>query len=120
MATQNATDVESPVRAESRETPATGNAPARDNANGRANGNGRGNPETLAKAMGWFSVGLGIAEIVAPRAMSKLIGAPPKNSKLVRWMGVRELTAGVGILAQPRRPEWMWARVSGDTVDLAL
>jgi uncharacterized membrane protein len=35
-------------------------------------------------------------------------------------MGVREIGAGLGILANPRSKEWMGSRVGGDLVDLAL
>jgi len=38
----------------------------------------------------------------------------------LRALGLRELTSGVGILSQPRRPAWLWSRVAGDAMDLAL
>jgi uncharacterized membrane protein len=34
-------------------------------------------------------------------------------------MGVRELSAGIGILAARRRAPWLWGRVAGDAIDLA-
>jgi uncharacterized membrane protein len=34
--------------------------------------------------------------------------------------GVRELTSGAGILAKRRRASWLWYRVLGDVIDLAL
>jgi hypothetical protein len=77
----------------------------------------------LARALGWFSVGLGMAEVVAPRRLGKLIGAPG-HEWLLRAMGLREIMAGVGLLtAQPdTKPlsKWMLARVGGDAIDLAL
>jgi L-ascorbate metabolism protein UlaG (beta-lactamase superfamily) len=77
----------------------------------------------LARALGWFSVGLGMAEVVAPRRLGKLIGAPG-HEWLLRAMGLREIMAGVGLLtARPdAKPlsKWMLARVGGDAVDLAL
>ena len=33
--------------------------------------------------------------------------------------GFRELTAGIGILTQPRPAGWIWGRVAGDVMDLA-
>jgi uncharacterized membrane protein len=35
-------------------------------------------------------------------------------------MGLREIAAGVGILSQRRPSAWMWGRVAGDALDLAL
>jgi uncharacterized membrane protein len=43
-----------------------------------------------------------------------------ENRRLLRALGLRELATGVGILAQPDRPGWMWARVGGDVMDLAF
>jgi uncharacterized membrane protein len=42
------------------------------------------------------------------------------NRGLVRAMGVREIAHGVGILSRPSRPGWVWSRVGGDMIDLAL
>jgi hypothetical protein len=41
---------------------------------GRNGRTGSLNPEQLAQVLGWFSIGLGIAELVAPRQLSRLIG----------------------------------------------
>jgi uncharacterized membrane protein len=38
----------------------------------------------------------------------------------MRAVGVRELVAGVGIFTNRRPTQWVWARVAGDTMDLAL
>jgi hypothetical protein len=77
--------------------------------------------ETLAKALGWFSIGLGVTELVAPRVIGRVIGAPDdrRTQMLTRAYGLREIAAGVGILRQPRHARWMWTRVAGDAVDLA-
>jgi hypothetical protein len=77
--------------------------------------------ETLSKALGWFSIGLGVTELVAPRVIARVIGAPNdrRTQMLTRAYGLREIAAGVGILRQPRRARWMWSRVAGDAVDLA-
>ncbi len=76
----------------------------------------------LAKGLGWFSVALGLTELVAPRQVAKAIGIDPngKTALLTRAMGVREIAAGVGILLQPRRPIPVAARVVGDVIDLAM
>jgi hypothetical protein len=77
--------------------------------------------ETLSKALGWFSIGLGVTELVAPRVIGRVIGAPDdrKAQMLTRAYGLREIAAGVGILRQPREARWMWSRVAGDAMDLA-
>ena len=38
----------------------------------------------------------------------------------MRGLGVREITSGVGILSNERTAEWLWSRVAGDVMDLAL
>ncbi|MDP8921647.1 MAG: SRPBCC family protein [Chloroflexota bacterium] len=96
---------------------------------GRADGYGRsGNrptddtAERVATGLGWFSVGLGLAQVVTPGAVARLVGVrnDAKNRALMRLVGARELGAAVGILSRPRPAGWVWARVAGDAMDLAL
>ena len=74
------------------------------------------------RGLGWFSVGLGLAELLAPGGVARLIGVPDNSrSRLIlRGLGVRELTSGLGLLAQPESPAWLWSRVLGDAMDLVL
>lgn len=76
--------------------------------------------ETFARALGWFSIALGAAELIAPRRVARLIGAPPTsgNTNLLRSYGARELATGIGILTQPYEARWLWSRVGGDAIDL--
>ncbi len=74
---------------------------------------------TLAKALGWFSIGLGVAELAAPGRLSRLIGLRERN-KVMRALGMREITSGVGILTRRRPAGWLWSRVAGDAIDLGL
>src|SRR5947209_18691794 len=78
--------------------------------------------DPLAQFLGWFSLALGTAQVAAPRAMCRLIGAEGKGSSptLMRVMGAREMTQGLGILIRPRPTGWLWSRVAGDALDLAL
>src|SRR5918994_2200770 len=73
--------------------------------------------ERLANALGWFSIGLGLAEVVAPGSVARLVGVrdDERNRWALRAMGVREVVSGVGILAQPRPAGWVWAAVGGVT-----
>lgn len=75
----------------------------------------------LADGLGWFSLGLGLAELLAPRAVAAVIGvrADERNTTTLRAMGARELVTGAGLLTQGHSG-WMWARVLGDALDLAL
>lgn len=75
--------------------------------------------EQLAKALGWFSIGLGLAQLIAPRGMSHAIGIQDRPN-VMRALGARELASGVGILSQRRPANWLWTRVAGDAMDLAL
>src|SRR5688572_27871078 len=82
----------------------------------QVNGGGR------SKALGWFSDGLVLAQIVAPGQVASLIGAPASANtrRVMALCGVRELTSGAGILAKRRPASWLWSRVLGDVIDLAL
>ena len=72
----------------------------------------------LARGLGWFSVGLGLTELLAPRAIASISGVSNKHTGLIRLYGLRELAAGIGIFAQKNPREAMWSRVAGDAVDL--
>lgn len=77
--------------------------------------------ERLATFLGWFSIGLGLAEALAPRSVARLIGVNEHdNEKLLRGLGVREIASGIGILTTPRPTEAVMSRVFGDMMDLAL
>jgi uncharacterized membrane protein len=78
------------------------------------------NAEQLARGLGYFSLGLGLSELLAPRAIAKISGLDEKDTGVIRLMGLREILHGLGIFAQGRRPkEAVWSRVAGDALDLA-
>lgn len=76
----------------------------------------------LAKGLGWFSIGLGLAGLAAPRFVRRLIGLRDVRgaSPVVRAVGAREIASGVAILSMPGRSRPVWSRVVGDAIDLAL
>lgn len=78
--------------------------------------------ETLANTLGWLSLGLGIVGIAAPGEVARCIGVSDdtRTRELLRLIGVREIISGIGILSQPRPAGWLWSRVAGDMMDLAL
>lgn len=78
------------------------------------------NEEHLARGLGWFSLGLGLAEVLAPRELGRLIGVRGDQTKLFRMLGAREIASGIGILLQRQPAASMWSRVGGDAIDLAL
>ncbi|HVV70320.1 MAG TPA: SRPBCC family protein [Verrucomicrobiae bacterium] len=79
----------------------------------------RKNRQRLAQGLGWFSIGLGLAEFLAPRTVCSLIGVKP-NVRLMRLLGLRELATGAGLLTQPDKEPWLTARVAGDAMDLGV
>jgi uncharacterized membrane protein len=73
--------------------------------------------ERLARGLGWFSIGLGLAELIAPRRFARFLGTR-NHGILFRLMGLREIATGVGILTNHRPAGWLWSRVGGDIIDL--
>ena len=82
--------------------------------NSRANGS----VNALARSLGWFSIGLGVAELLAPRTLADQLGMRDKEA-LLRFYGARETVAGIGILMSDDPSPWIWGRVAGDALDLA-
>jgi uncharacterized membrane protein len=78
--------------------------------------------ERVARGLGWLSIGLGLAQIAAPRGVARMIGVDDDetNRNTVFAIGVRELASGVGILTRERPAGPVWTRVGGDVMDLAL
>jgi uncharacterized membrane protein len=87
---------------------------------GRKRSTLRSGDEALAKGLGAFSIALGLAEVLAPRALSSLIGIRPRPI-LLRLLGLREIASPLAIFAQGRKPAGaLWSRVAGDAIDLSL
>lgn len=71
----------------------------------------------LARVLGWFSIGLGTMELLAPRRFTETLGMEGSET-LVRTFGLREIAAGVMALSVDKNAG-MWARVGGDGLDAA-
>jgi hypothetical protein len=71
-----------------------------------------------ARGLGWFSLALGAAEILAPGSVNRALGFR-QHRTLVRGFGIRELLSGAGILLSRNPIPWLWARVAGDVLDMA-
>jgi uncharacterized membrane protein len=78
--------------------------------------------ERLAHGLGWLSIGLGLAQITAPRGVARMIGVDDDeaNRNTMLAIGMRELASGVGILTRDRPVGPVWTRVGGDVMDLVL
>jgi uncharacterized membrane protein len=78
--------------------------------------------ERRARGLGWFSIGLGLAQIGAPGSVARLIGVrdDDETRNTMFAIGLREIASGLGILSSPRPTGWVWSRVGGDLMDLAL
>jgi uncharacterized membrane protein len=88
---------------------------------GRIAWTGASDGRSLASFLGFVSLALGAAELLAPRRVARAIGLRPSaaTTAVMRGMGIRELTSGAGILSHPESKEWVGTRVAGDVVDLA-
>jgi uncharacterized membrane protein len=78
--------------------------------------------ESLSDFLGVFSLGLGLAQFLAPESMSKICGIKDAegNRTLMRALGAREISHGVAILSRQQPEKALWSRVAGDALDLAL
>src|SRR4051794_24285385 len=76
----------------------------------------------LAKFLGLFSLGLGVAQLAAPDRINKLIGVQdkPKARLIQRAVGVQELSAAQGIFAFSPPTPVLWTRVAGDLAHIGL
>ena len=68
--------------------------------------------------LGWFSIGLGVVQLVAPRQIARFIGMPGSDG-VIRACGLREIATGVGILLADDPKPWIYGRIGGDALDLA-
>ena len=73
----------------------------------------------FGNGLGWFSIALGLIGIFAPRRAARLFGTHDRPL-LFRLIGLREIASGIGILTGRQKSGWLWSRVGGDAVDLAL
>ena len=76
----------------------------------------------LAKFLGLFSFGLGVAQLAVPDRINKLIGVQdrPKARAIQRAVGVKELSAAQGIFALSPPTPVLWGRVAADIAHLGL
>jgi hypothetical protein len=88
---------------------------------GSFSNNSRQTRARIADGLGRFSIGLGLAEVIIPGKLAEFIGIEDgdKTKGIMRFYGLHEIAAGVGILSQSQPTGWLWVRVAGDMLDLA-
>jgi hypothetical protein len=74
--------------------------------------------QSLARALGWFSIGLGALEAAAPHRLARALGMPHRAG-LLKAYGLREIGTGLGILLASDPKPFIAARIAGDVLDLA-
>lgn len=73
----------------------------------------------IAQGLALVGIGIGIAEVVAPKALARCAGIG-RHSNLVQAAGVREILTGLLVLAAGNPKAWLWTRVSGDAMDATV
>jgi hypothetical protein len=76
-----------------------------------------GASDRMARNLGWFSLGLGALEILAPERITRALGMRGQES-LVRAYGFREVASGMLTLSIEKKAG-LWSRVAGDGLDIA-
>ncbi len=73
----------------------------------------------LAKGLGYFSIGLGLMELLMPAQVGEMIGVSNRYLAFLPVLGLREIAHGATILSQQKPTAGVWSRVGGDAIDLA-
>jgi hypothetical protein len=75
------------------------------------------NVRTVAYGLGWFSIALGAAELLASRRIARSLDAVG-HERVIKGFGLREIAAGLGLLHAPAHSARTWNRVAGDGMDV--
>jgi hypothetical protein len=73
--------------------------------------------DRMGRFLGWFSIGLGVLELCAPRRITHALGMKG-TEVLVRTYGAREIGSGILSLSVDRQTG-LRSRVAGDGLDVA-
>ncbi|WP_309645391.1 hypothetical protein [Phenylobacterium sp.] len=69
------------------------------------------------RALGLFSIGLGVIAVASPKRVSKFFGLDFEDEAMSAF-GAREIASGAGLLSPVRPGPWFWMRVGGDVMDM--
>jgi hypothetical protein len=72
----------------------------------------------MVRNLGWFSIALGVVELLAARHLARGADLPHDDVAVARIAGVRGVAAGIGLL-EGRPGVHIGAPVAGDVLDLA-
>lgn len=79
----------------------------------------RSGADRLARGLGWFSLGLGAVELLAPHTLGRALGMEGEGkATMLRAFGAREIAAGILSLSVDAKAG-IASRVAGDTLDIA-
>jgi len=74
-------------------------------------------PDRVGNVLGWFSLGLGLVQLLAPDRITRALGMEGQET-LVRAYGAREIGSGMLSLST-EKSLGLWSRVAGDGIDIA-
>src|SRR5688572_9525687 len=74
--------------------------------------------DRVAKSLRWFSIGLGLTELLAARRLTRFLGLEGLEP-VVRAFGVREIASGITMLSTEKETG-LWSRLAGDVLDVAF
>ncbi|WP_332773763.1 hypothetical protein [Phenylobacterium sp.] len=69
------------------------------------------------RALGLFSIGLGIVAVAWPQRVSRFFGLQFEDEAMGAF-GAREIASGAGLLSPVKPGPWFWMRVGGDVMDI--
>lgn len=72
-----------------------------------------------SRLLGWVSLAIGAAELLAPRKVAGAVGMREDQALLLRACGARQIATGIGAHSVYPVPA-LWARMGGDMADLAI
>ncbi|TIL97014.1 MAG: hypothetical protein E5Y67_36570, partial [Mesorhizobium sp.] len=64
--------------------------------------------DMVARKLGWFSIALGMVELIASERIARALGIPGKEG-VIRAYGARELSSGILSLSADRQ-SGLWSR----------
>lgn len=70
------------------------------------------------RALGLFSIGLGLIAVASPQRVSRFLGLDFEDQAMSAF-GAREIASGAGLLSPVKPGPWFWLRVGGDVMDMA-
>ncbi|RTL61191.1 MAG: hypothetical protein EKK41_27825 [Hyphomicrobiales bacterium] len=75
------------------------------------------NMDRLGRNLGWFSIGLGMMELMSPGRVGAALGMR-RHAPMIKAFGAREIASGVMTLSTEKKAG-LWSRVVGDMLDIA-